>query len=78
MIERKGDGLIMVTGSAGLFIGLWTLCKARPRGLTRCLISGRAITNGMDQYRPMTNGGRRMQRMRADVVDTYIEKWGKK
>jgi hypothetical protein len=69
MIRTIEDGLVKVTGTAAIFCGQWSRCRARIPHV--CRLSGKAIVVGDLVYRPVTNGFDRHNRVLADVMEKH-------
>ena len=74
MIEKKEDGLLLITGMANIHCGIWVRAKARPRGYLTCRLTNRVILTGELIYRPMTNGFLRGQRILAEEAEKRIDR----
>lgn len=68
-IRTISNGLLKVTGTAALYCGLWTKCRARK--IQTCKLTGKIIAPGDDQYRPITNGVQRGQRVKGYVMEKH-------
>jgi hypothetical protein len=65
-IERPGDGLALITHFR-FGQKLWALCKTRSRKTNECVLCGNTV--GSLSYRPITNGGNRMDRICVKCVE---------
>ncbi len=68
-IRIKEPGLVLVTGTAAIYCGLWSRGTARKPHV--CRLSGRPIKIGDLCYRPMTNGFDRHNRVLAEVMEKH-------
>lgn len=69
--RTEAPGLIRVTGTAAVFCGMWTKCKARD--VQKCKLTGKIIAPGDEQYRPITNGVERSQRIKGYVMEEHAK-----
>lgn len=71
MFERKEDGLVLVTGQAGMFCGLWH--RTTLRKPMKCTLTGSLMAKGRTAYKPITNTYARGQRVDAEVMDRHAD-----
>lgn len=72
MITRVGGGMVKVTGTAAMFCGLWT--KGKARKMQVCTLTRKIIPAGHEQYRPLTNGIARTQRVKAAEMERFLDR----